>query len=56
MLTEGGIKVNTQLVLCPGINDGEELSRSLRDLGALGENLQSIACVPVGLTDYREGL
>ena len=56
MLTEGGIKVNTQLDLCPGINDGEELSRSLRDLGALGENLQSIACVPVGLTDYREGL
>ncbi|HAN44823.1 MAG TPA: radical SAM protein [Ruminococcaceae bacterium] len=56
MLADGGIKVNTQLVLCPEINDGEQLKRSLNDLGALYPNLQSIACVPVGLTDYREGL
>lgn len=55
-LTQGGIKVNTQLVLCPGLNDGEELRRSLTDLGSLGENLQSIAAVPVGLSDHREGL
>lgn len=55
-LTDGGIKVNTQLVLCPGINDGPELERSLRDLSQLCPNLQSIALVPVGLTKHREGL
>ena len=54
--TEGGINVNCQLVLCPGINDGEELERTLNDLYALGEKIVSIACVPVGLTRYREGL
>ncbi len=53
---EAGIQINTQIVLCPGLNDGEELKRSLRELGALYPNVQSIACVPVGLTDYREGL
>ena len=55
-LAENGIAINTQLVLCPGINDGEELRYSLERLGELGENLQSIACVPVGVTKYREGL
>lgn len=55
-LTQAGIKVNAQLVLCPGINDGPELERSLRDLAALGPNLESVACVPVGLTKFREGL
>lgn len=54
--TENGIKVNAQLVLCPGINDGEELEYSLRELFKLGENIESIACVPVGLTKHREGL
>lgn len=56
MLTGAGIKVNTQLVLCPGMNDGEELRRSLYDLEKLYPNLQSIALVPVGLTRHREGL
>ncbi|MFR7479374.1 MAG: DUF512 domain-containing protein, partial [Acutalibacteraceae bacterium] len=55
-LAQGGIHINAQLVLCPGINDGEELTRTLEDLYALGENLQSVACVPVGVTRYREGL
>ena len=55
-LTDAGIKVNSQLVLCPGINDGEELKRSLNDLASMYPNLQTISCVPVGLTDYREGL
>lgn len=55
-LAEAGIRLNCQLVLCPGINDGEELSRSLEDLAALWPSVQSIACVPVGLTRYREGL
>lgn len=55
-LADAGIKLNAQLVLCPGINDGDELRRSLSDLGKLYPSLQSIAAVPVGLTDYREGL
>ncbi len=55
-LVGAGLKVNAQLVLCPGINDGKELERTLNDLADLGENLVSIACVPVGLTDHREGL
>ena len=53
-LSENGIVLNTQIVCCPGINDGEELKRSLRDLYDLNVNL--IAVVPVGLTKYREGL
>lgn len=53
---DGGIKINCQLVLCPGINDGEELERSIRDLMALAPQVQSIAAVPVGLTKHREGL
>ena len=55
-LKEGGIKMNAQLVLCPGINDGEELRYSLEQLEKLAPELQSVAAVPVGLTDYREGL
>lgn len=56
MLTEGGIRINCQLVLCPGFNDGKELEFTLEELSKLGENLQSVACVPVGLTKYRENL
>ncbi|MBQ8741660.1 MAG: DUF512 domain-containing protein [Clostridia bacterium] len=52
---DAGIKMNSQLVLCPGINDGDELRRSLDDLLAL-QNMECIAAVPVGLTKYREGL
>lgn len=52
---EAGIKLNCQLVLVPGYNDGEELRRSLEDLTDL-ENVECIAAVPVGLTKYREGL
>ncbi len=53
---DAGIRLNTQLVLCPGINDGEELTFSLQALADLGEYVQSIAAVPVGLTKHREGL
>lgn len=56
MLTEGGIKINTQIVLCPSYNDGEQLEYSLSELAKLGPNVQSIAVVPVGLTRYREKL
>lgn len=55
-LAQGGIKLNCQIVLCPGINDGRALESSLEKLYGLGENLLSVACVPVGLTRYREGL
>lgn len=56
MLVEGGIRVNAQLVLCPGINDGEAMKKSLYDLAAYRPGLGSIALVPVGLTGHREGL
>ncbi|MBN1892700.1 MAG: DUF512 domain-containing protein [Clostridiales bacterium] len=49
-----GIGINCQIVLCPGINDGAALDRSVTDLVGLGENLLSIAVVPVGLTRFRE--
>lgn len=55
-LAEAGIKLNCQLVLCRGLNDGDELKRSLSDLGALFPSVESIAAVPVGLTRYREKL
>lgn len=55
-LAEAGIQMNTQLVLCPGINDGKELEYSLEQLGKLYPHVQSIAAVPVGLTKHREGL
>ena len=53
---DAGISMNCQIVLCPGINDGKELERTLTDLGNLMPNIQSVAVVPVGLTKYREGL
>ena len=55
-LAKAGITMNCQLVLCPGYNDGEALSRTLEDLAALTPAVQSVAAVPVGLTRYREGL
>ncbi|HWP51775.1 MAG TPA: DUF512 domain-containing protein [Clostridia bacterium] len=55
-LCEGNIKINTQLVLCPGYNDGAALECTLSDLDPLVPKIQSIACVPVGLTAFREGL
>lgn len=53
---KGGIQMNGQIVLCRGINDGEELERSIRDLSKYMPLLQSVSVVPVGLTKYREGL
>ena len=55
-LADAGILLNCQLVLCPGINDGKELQRSMEDLIRLMPSLQSCAAVPVGLTKYRDGL
>ncbi len=55
-LYEGGITMNGQIVLCKGINDGEELERSIRDMVKWMPNLQSVSVVPVGMTKFREGL
>lgn len=55
-LYEGGITMNGQIVLCKGINDGEELERSIRDLMKYAPQLQSVSVVPVGLSKYRDEL
>lgn len=55
-LAVSGITLNCQIVLCRGINDKEELSRSLMDLAKLYPAVNSISVVPVGLTKHREGL
>ncbi|MGI6069602.1 MAG: DUF512 domain-containing protein [Blautia sp.] len=55
-LYEAGIEMNGQIVLCKGINDGEELDKSIRDLAGYLPYLQSVSVVPVGLSKYREGL
>ena len=53
---EGCIQMNGQIVLCKGINDGDELERSIKDLSKYLPYLQSVSVVPVGLTKYRDGL
>ena len=53
-LANSSIEINTQIVCCPGYNDGDELKRTLADLEELGVNM--VAVVPVGLTAHREGL
>lgn len=55
-LTEHDIKINAQIVLCPNINDGKVLDKTIKELSEYAPNLQCIAIVPVGLTKYREGL
>ena len=55
-LAEAGITLCGQLVLCRGINDGEELDRSMQDLYALGDAMESVSVVPAGLTRHRDKL
>ncbi len=55
-LYEAGIPMNGQIVLCKGINDGEELARSIRDLMQYMPVMESVSVVPVGLSRFREGL
>jgi putative radical SAM enzyme (TIGR03279 family) len=50
---EMGIQAHTQLVLCPGLNDGDQLERSISDLAALYPHVQTVGVVPVGLTRFR---
>ncbi|MCR4772443.1 MAG: DUF512 domain-containing protein [Oscillospiraceae bacterium] len=54
--SEAGIAMNCQIVVCPGINDGSVLLRSMRELAALYPSVSSVSVVPVGLTRHREGL
>ncbi|MBQ4159552.1 MAG: DUF512 domain-containing protein [Clostridia bacterium] len=55
-LAENQITMNCQIVLCPEVNDGAHLDRTVRDLAALSPYVNSLSVVPVGLTRYREGL
>jgi putative radical SAM enzyme (TIGR03279 family) len=55
-LTAGGIKIHTQIVLCPGLNDGVALAETVAALGALRPGICSLALVPVGLTGHRKHL
>ena len=52
----GGIIMNCQIVCCPGLNDGKELERTMRDLEEMYPAVHSVSIVPVGLTKYRDGL
>ena len=51
-----GLSMCGQIVLCRGVNDGEELMRSMRDLAALYPAMSSVAIVPAGLTKFRDKL
>ena len=53
---QAGIVMNCQIVCCPGLNDGEELLRSMRELEEMYPGVHSVSIVPVGLTRFREGL
>ena len=55
-LTQAGIQFHTQVVLCPGLNDGSALDQTIADLFALYPAVQTMAVVPVGLTGHRAGL
>jgi putative radical SAM enzyme (TIGR03279 family) len=55
-LADGGIRMHTQIVLCPGINDGERLVHTVDELSRLYPFVASIAVVPVGLTAFRKNL
>ncbi|MBM3264478.1 MAG: DUF512 domain-containing protein [candidate division Zixibacteria bacterium] len=55
-LADGDIRIETQIVLCPGVNDGEALRRTVDDLEAFYPAVESISIVPVGLSRHRAGL
>jgi putative radical SAM enzyme (TIGR03279 family) len=55
-LAAGGISMHAQIVLCPGVNDGSFLLKTLNDLSGLFPSVISVAVVPVGLTAFRKGL
>lgn len=53
---EADMMLNCQIVVCPGVNDGEILKKSLHDLMQLWPAVNSVSVVPVGITKYRDGL
>lgn len=55
-LAEADIKINCQVVSCPGINNGKELIKTIEDLYKLYPSIENLAVVPVGITKFREGL
>ncbi len=55
-LVDMNITVHAQIVVCPGINDGEVLEKSIKDLFSLFPGVRSVAVVPVGITKFRKGL
>ncbi|HEX2896572.1 MAG TPA: DUF512 domain-containing protein, partial [candidate division Zixibacteria bacterium] len=55
-LGENGITIHSQVVLCPKINDGEQLVRTIDELAGLFPMVETLAVVPVGLTKYRDNL
>jgi len=55
-LADAGIRLCGQIVLCRGVNDGAELTRTMQDLADLAPQMSSVSVVPAGLTRYREGL
>ncbi len=55
-LKEAGIRFHCQIVCCPGLNDGDALTKTLNDLASLAPAAVSVAIVPVGLTRFRQGL
>lgn len=56
VLADGDIKINAQVVLCPGINDGEYLEKTIDDLFEYHNAVESLSIVPVGISKYRDGL
>ncbi len=55
-LSAAGIEMNFQIVLCKGVNDGEELERTITDLAEYFPHGKSLSVVPVGISDHRDGL
>lgn len=55
-LAAGGIEMNCQVVVCPGVNDGAALQRTMEELAELYPQVPSVSIVPVGLTRHRQGL
>lgn len=53
---DGGIEVKAQIVLCPGLNDGTNLTKTIKDLSELYPELSCVAVVPAGITKYRKNL
>ena len=56
LLADSGIEMHAQVVICPGLNDGAPLERTIRDLGEFYPAVRSVAMVPVGLTRFRDHL